>query len=239
MRKAILVFGICLLVLPMVAQAQGILFVKANKVGVGGVFSGEDPSRLLTLKADDAQQRIENTSATTAARTLVEMVNNGGVLARYDDTSTTTKWDFRNVATRFEINRVGSPGPIDFKFDVDGDLTTRGNVIELSSREFKDNFSAVDTRAVLDKLADLEIAEWTYKWNDVRRHIGPVAEDFHAAFGLNGNNDKHIALKDVGGVALAAIQGLNELISEKDARIDALEEQLAELQRMVSALAAK
>jgi len=33
-------------------------------------------------------------------------------------------------------------------------------------------------------------------------HLGPVAQDFHAAFGL-GADDKHIATVDADGVALA------------------------------------
>ena len=39
------------------------------------------------------------------------------------------------------------------------------------------------------------------------RHIGPMAQDFHSAFGL-GLDNKHITTIDEGGVALAAIQGL-------------------------------
>ena len=42
-----------------------------------------------------------------------------------------------------------------------------------------------------------------------------MAQDFHAAFGLNGADDKHISMVDEGGVALAAIQGLNQKVEEK------------------------
>ena len=44
-----------------------------------------------------------------------------------------------------------------------------------------------------------------------KRHIGPVAQDFHAAFGL-GTHETAIATVDADGVALAAIQGLNEKV---------------------------
>jgi hypothetical protein len=43
-----------------------------------------------------------------------------------------------------------------------------------------------------------------------------VAQDFHAAFGL-GADDKRIATLDSSGVALAAIQGLNQKL-EADAQ---------------------
>jgi hypothetical protein len=54
-----------------------------------------------------------------------------------------------------------------------------------------------------------------------------MAQDFHTAFGLNGPDDKHISVLDEGGVALAAIQGLNEKLEEqakeKDAQIQQLQ----------------
>ena len=43
-----------------------------------------------------------------------------------------------------------------------------------------------------------------------------MAQDFYAAFGI-GADDKHISAVDEGGVALAAIQGLNQKLNEKDA----------------------
>ncbi len=48
--------------------------------------------------------------------------------------------------------------------------------------------------------------------------MGPMAQDFHAAFGL-GVSDKLIDTIDPDGVALAAIQGLHALVREKDAEI--------------------
>lgn len=49
-------------------------------------------------------------------------------------------------------------------------------------------------------------------------HYGPKAQDFRVASGLNGTDDKDIATVDVGGVALAAIQGLNEKVEKRSAK---------------------
>ena len=72
------------------------------------------------------------------------------------------------------------------------------------------------------------------------RHLGPMAQDFRQAFGL-GEDDRHISSSDADGVALAAIQGLNqkleETVRQKDARIAALEQNVAELRQLVNALA--
>ena len=71
------------------------------------------------------------------------------------------------------------------------------------------------------------------------RHVGPMAQDFHAAFGLGGD-DKHINTVDADGVALAAIQGLNQKVEkelkQKDAKIAALERELGELRQLVNTL---
>jgi hypothetical protein len=88
-----------------------------------------------------------------------------------------------------------------------------------SDRNSKRDFEPIDKRAVLAKVAELPITRWRYKGeSDSIRHIGPVAQDFHAAFGL-GESDRHIGTLDADGVALAAIQALHELLKEKDAQI--------------------
>jgi hypothetical protein len=45
-----------------------------------------------------------------------------------------------------------------------------------------------------------------------------MAQDFAQAFGL-GEDDRHITTVDADGVALAAIQGLNQKVEDKEARI--------------------
>jgi len=108
--------------------------------------------------------------------------------------------------------------------------------IDNSDRNSKENFQPVDPRTVLDKVAALPISRWNYKSDQSTEHLGPVAQDFHAAFGL-GADDRSIATIDESGVALAAIKGLHEVVKEKDARIQALEESVAELKKLVSKLA--
>ncbi len=111
-----------------------------------------------------------------------------------------------------------------------------------SDRNAKEQFKLVNARDVLDKVARLPISEWQYKTQGDARHIGPMAQDFHAAFAV-GRDDKHITSVDADGVALAAIQGLNEKFEEqtraKDARIQQLEATVEELKALVGKLAAQ
>jgi len=88
----------------------------------------------------------------------------------------------------------------------------------ISDRNAKERFTPVNARAVLDKVARLPITEWQYKsqtatQSDIR-HIGPMAQDFHEAFSV-GHDAQHITTVDADGVALAAIQGLNEKLEER------------------------
>jgi hypothetical protein len=107
-----------------------------------------------------------------------------------------------------------------------------------SDRDAKENFIAVNPRDVLARVAALPVTQWNYKTDskDVQ-HIGPMAQDFQAAFQLSAD-DKHISVVDEGGVALAAIQGLNQKLNEKDAEIQNLEKKLDALQALVKQLAA-
>ena len=90
----------------------------------------------------------------------------------------------------------------------------------------------------MDKVAQLPLSEWSYKEDPATRHVGPMAQDFYAAFSV-GTDEKHIAPIDEGGVALAAIQGLNQKVEEKNAEIQALKQRVAELEKVVQSLAAQ
>jgi hypothetical protein len=109
-------------------------------------------------------------------------------------------------------------------------LTTGGAWTNGSSREFKKGFQPVDPSDVLDRVAELPISTWQYKGSEEGKHMGPMAEDFAKAFGL-GSDEQYITTIDADGVALAAIQGLYQLVQEQHTLIEELHLQVAELQR--------
>jgi hypothetical protein len=77
-----------------------------------------------------------------------------------------------------------------------------------SDRNLKTNVASVDATDMLGRVRELPIATWNYTSDDPAiRHIGPMAQDFAALFGV-GADDRHIHPLDGQGVALAAIQGL-------------------------------
>jgi len=114
-------------------------------------------------------------------------------------------------------------------------LSSGGSWVNSSDRNLKENFEPLDGREALEKVAALPITRWNYKAEGQSvKHIGPVAQDFQAAFKLSAD-DQHIATVDEEGVALAALQGLNQKVEEKSARIKELEARIERLERLLNA----
>ncbi len=99
-----------------------------------------------------------------------------------------------------------------------------------SDRTLKENFSTVDVHELLNRAAALPLSSWSYKADDPKvRHVGPMAQDFHAAFGL-GDDDRRIHMVDAFGVLLGCVQALHAQLQERDAQISALWAELEALQ---------
>ncbi|WP_228718062.1 tail fiber domain-containing protein [Kitasatospora acidiphila] len=80
----------------------------------------------------------------------------------------------------------------------------------------------VNGYVVLETVAALPISTWRYLWEPEEvRHLGPMAQDWHAAFGFN-QDDTTIPVVDGLGVALVCIQALNRRVDELTAEVDRL-----------------
>jgi hypothetical protein len=133
---------------------------------------------------------------------------------------------------------IGTTSPSQ-KLHVIGNILASGTITGSSDRNVKEHFSPVNPREVLEKVSGLPITEWNYQAdNETLRHIGPMAQDFYSAFNV-GLDDKHISMVDADGVALAAIQGLNQKLEEKDAEIETLKRNLEKLTQVVQTLIEK
>jgi Chaperone of endosialidase len=97
-----------------------------------------------------------------------------------------------------------------------------------SDRNLKENFKSVNPAQVLESVVNMPITTWTMKGYTVQQ-LGPTAQDFYAAFKL-GESDRTINNTDAQGVALAAIQGLFQLVQEQQAKIEVLEIKLSALE---------
>ena len=119
----------------------------------------------------------------------------------------------------------------------------------ISDRNRKEAFAAVDGEDVLARIRRIPVSEWSFIGDETGvRHVGPMAQDWHAAFPLNGDR-LAIDQADFDGVNLAAIQALERRTTEQAdeiatlrgeldavrARNAALEARLARLEAMLSA----
>ena len=122
-----------------------------------------------------------------------------------------------------------SPGVILF--------TNASSWSSLSDVNSKENFSDLEDEEVLSRIARMPVREWNYKAQGAAiRHMGPTAQDFHAAFGL-GEDRLRISTIDADGVALAAVRALEARTRETNERLtrenDELRARLARLEALL------
>jgi trimeric autotransporter adhesin len=100
----------------------------------------------------------------------------------------------------------------------------------VSDRSRKENFLRIDGEDVLARIRALPVTTWQYRDEEDRavRHIGPMAQDWHAAFGF-GPDATTINMSDFDGVNLAAIQALDTRTAGQASRIQQLETENARL----------
>jgi hypothetical protein len=108
----------------------------------------------------------------------------------------------------------------------------------LSDRNAKTNIEPVNSVAVLQALMQVPIATWSYRTQAAAiHHLGPMAQDFHAAFGL-GEAETTISSVDADGVALAAIQGMYIVVQTQSGEITTLRATVAGQQAQIDTLTA-
>jgi trimeric autotransporter adhesin len=106
-----------------------------------------------------------------------------------------------------------------------------------SSRTLKENFEAVDGEDVLSRIRGIPITTWNMIGGGPEvRHLGPVAEDFYAAFPL-GLGSTTIGMGNIDGVNLAAAKALEARTTHLQAQLDERTAQVQALQAQVDAQA--
>lgn len=121
-----------------------------------------------------------------------------------------------------------------------------GGWAEVSDASLKENFRGEDGEEVLSKIRDMQVRSWNYKAQGPSiRHVGPTAQDFHAAFGF-GTSDRTITTTDIHGINMLAAQALERRTRElqqqlelKDQEIGGLRAELARLLDRIERLEVK
>lgn len=141
------------------------------------------------------------------------------------------------VAGNGTVSLLTPSGQVNVQLNNATGIVTAKGFNNRSDRHAKANFRAVDPQAVLERVMHMRVERWNYKDDAPSvQHVGPMAQDFAAAFGLNGGDDRTINTVDAQGVAFAAIQGLNAKLEQREAKIRTLETKLAALAERLDAL---
>jgi hypothetical protein len=222
------------LLLPLAAYGLEALVVDSNgDVGIGT----ETPEAKLEVRdTSGTRLQVRNTGVGGSDQVMFRLEAQGNDKIRFAlaGNGGASSWTFDNtpVLNEFSISRVGT-GQNEFVVNAGGNGRFRGSVTATgfhtdSSRTLKTDIVALDPQAVLQQVLSLPVSEWRYKQDESTRHIGPMAEDFQAVFGLG--NGQTVPLSDATGLALASVQGLHQQIAERDEIIARLEQRLAALE---------
>lgn len=196
-------------------RAQGGIQLSTNT----SLFCGTQTRQMLNLWGTQYGIGVQNLT------TYFRCDNSGSILNGFS-------W-FKGGVHNDAVNNPG--GGVELMRLTQLGLTVNGTFVSASDRNAKEHFAPVDSREVLEKVVALPVSEWNYKADPTSRHLGPMAQDFYAAFGV-GPDDKHITTVDEGGVALAAIQGLNQKIQDRETEIRKLQETNESLEKRLSEL---
>lgn len=114
-----------------------------------------------------------------------------------------------------------------------------GSWSSISDRNRKENFATVDGEDLLARLRQVPVSTWNYKTQprDIR-HMGPMAQDLFAAFGL-GESDRLINTVDIDGVNLAGVKALADRTDSLRAQVATLSAENAALRSQVGDLQAR
>ncbi len=240
-----------------VALGEGHTATGANSVALGygaststingaprtGTFVFSDRSVPLTYSFNSTSPDIETQFHPTVTNSFNVRAVNGSFF--YTNTALTTGFIFNSTTATMTLTNskltMASDGSTTLTSNSGGTAGVTlpaggGSWNNLSDRNVKTNFAAVDTRAILRGVLGLPISTWNYKSQEPSvRHIGPMAQDFFSTFKV-GDGDKTISTVDPDGVAFAAIQGLHEELKDRDAKIDGLQQQVKQQQEQIDGL---
>jgi hypothetical protein len=244
-----------------VALGEGHTATGANSVALGygaststingaprtGTFVFSDRSVPLTYSFNSTSPDIETQFHPTVTNSFNVRAVNGSFF--YTNTALTTGFIFNSTTATMTLSNsklsMASDGSTTFTSNSGGTAGVTlpaggGGWNNLSDRNMKANFAPVNSREILRGVLALPISTWNYKTqNSSIRHIGAMAQDFYKTFKV-GEDDKHISTIDPDGIALAAIQGLNEELKDelktRDAKIERLETQLKQQQTVLEGM---
>ena len=209
------------------AGASRLLVATNGNVGIGTASPGS------TLEVDSGNEvgAADGTGKISAgAQSGNHIAIDTDDIQKYDNATTPGTLFLNDYGGNVNIGSAGATTTID------------GTFVNASDRNLKEDFQPVESATVLARLLQLPVSTWKFKGAaDARRHVGPMAQDFHAAFNdlLDlKSDDKTIAPLDEAGVAFVSIQALNrkleQKLAQKETEITELKQRLEKLEQLIA-----
>jgi hypothetical protein len=222
-------------------------FIWADSTGEDFVSTGPNQFRVRATGGAHFEagsfglRSLSDSSSTSGAAVQAESTNPGGIAITGRNESDDATMVLNNRGTG-RLIRAFTGGTELMRLENNGDLWIAGTLTQNSDRNQKEAIEPVNVDDVLNRLAGLDISSWRYLRSDNGvRHIGPMAQDFYAAFGFGVSNIT-ISTIDAQGIAFAAIQALNQRLMDSNdelhAEVDALKSQSDRMQELADRNAA-
>lgn len=216
------------------APANSLFVAQSGNVGIGTAIA----DTAVDIVGSDGTTRLVVTeeSSTVADRKLLDLRNNGETFISLTNSADSSTWrtgiggsnayvlDLAgNANPEFQLGTDGSlvmgASPTAFVLDAAGNLDLSGMLTQPSSALLKEHFVSADAADTLSRINALPLYLWNYiADNEDAQHVGPLAEDFYAAFGL-GADERHISPSDIAGVAVSGVQALSDVITSQNAQL--------------------
>jgi hypothetical protein len=190
------------------------------------------------LSQANASQAYSIGERATVSNTRAMVISLGpsfGVATNDAGTSTLTIRAANGIYLGTNTGTPSIPSGVFIQTSTGAYLTSTGVWTNTSDRALKENFEEVDGEEILQKIGALPITTWNYRKERHVRHLGPMAQDFAAAFNL-GDSDKSISTVDEGGVAIAGVKALVERSAKQQETINELKKENAELKSRLDKL---
>ena len=219
-------------------RSDAFVINKDGKTGIGSIYpqvlfqvvgAGDELGGVTGF--DEVVAYFNNDSSTLhTAMSLDAELGRDAIFYLAEDSAAV--WDLRhdaNANSDFNIRYHGGAGnDTKLRLDVSGNLHIDGTLFPSSDVHRKHLIDSINENEILNKVSALPIKSWSYKGEEIP-HIGPMAQDFYAAFGY-GNGETTIATVDADGIALAAINALSKKLHKQEELIVQLQEQIAKLE---------
>jgi hypothetical protein len=195
-------------------------------VGIG-TNSPQAALHVASSSGNGAKVLVADDDPSFATRELLELRNNGGIVAILDDTGRSERWSFGTTGGNFLINNQNNAG-VEVSVSPTGSLTITG-VYSPSDRRLKK-----DVVVVVDALERLQrVHGYTYtKKATGQRELGVIAQEIEAAFpeAVIHDDDGVLAVSYSSLVAplIEAVRELDDDNAELSERVRSLEAQLAD-----------